>query len=112
MTLSAECSIPIVSRLPEESPPYFELFGFDVMVDSNMRPWLLEVNSPPQLHIDTEVDRMIKPYLCKDMILMVFHNRTENNKEYIDDYDNDIISKLSINRESRQPPATYNGSKK
>ena len=95
-----------MARLPEESPPYFELFGFDIMVDSNLRPWLLEVNSPPQLHIDTEVDRMIKPFLCKDMVLKVFHNRADN--EYIDDYDNDII----IKRESRQPAATLYGSSK
>ena len=75
LTMSAECFVPQKQRHPEEAPPFFEFFGFDVMIDSNMRPWLLEVNSPPQLHVDenNDVDRFVKPILARDIIQRVFH---------------------------------------
>jgi hypothetical protein len=32
----------------------FQIFGFDVMIDADGRPWLLEINSNPSLRIDYE----------------------------------------------------------
>lgn len=46
----------------------FELFGFDVMVDSNLKPWLIEVNSGPALSMDNNIDWLIKPDLIRDII--------------------------------------------
>lgn len=34
----------------------FELFGFDIMIDANYKPWLLEVNMPPAIGIDNYTD--------------------------------------------------------
>lgn len=78
LTLSAECILGTSKRHSDESPPFFEFFGFDVMIDQNLRPWLLELNSPPQLHLDTETDNIVKPALTRDMILKVFHQRNKN----------------------------------
>lgn len=33
-----------------------------------MKPWLLEVNTPPALGVDCETDEQIKPQLIKDMV--------------------------------------------
>lgn len=38
----------------------FELFGFDIMIDTDLNPWLIEVNSSPALSTDTELDCAIK----------------------------------------------------
>jgi tubulin polyglutamylase TTLL5 len=49
----------------------FELFGFDILVDAQLRPWLLEVNASPSLSLTTELDRQIKPRLLADIISLV-----------------------------------------
>ncbi|XP_025051107.1 tubulin polyglutamylase TTLL4 [Alligator sinensis] len=37
-----------------------ELFGFDVMLDENLKPWILEVNISPSLHSNSPLDINIK----------------------------------------------------
>eukprot|EP00798_Chlamydomonas_sp_ICE-L_P012583 gene12583-15807_t len=49
----------------------FELFGFDVMMDSSLKVWLIEVNSSPSLSIDTPLDRVIKPRVVRDLVKLV-----------------------------------------
>ncbi|KAJ7318897.1 Tubulin polyglutamylase ttll4 [Desmophyllum pertusum] len=44
-----------------------ELFGFDVMLDENLKPWLLEVNISPSLHSTSQLDRNIKGQMIKDL---------------------------------------------
>lgn len=38
----------------------FQLFGFDVMLDANLRPWLLEVNLDPALATDSPLDLKVR----------------------------------------------------
>ena len=46
----------------------FELFGFDVLVDDNLKPWLLEVNFSPALGNDCPLDIAVKKPMLRDMI--------------------------------------------
>ncbi|CAB1119827.1 unnamed protein product [Ectocarpus sp. CCAP 1310/34] len=50
----------------------FELFGFDVMVDSRLsRPHLIEVNCSPALGLDEPADREVKLPLISDLLDLV-----------------------------------------
>ncbi|XP_055939869.1 tubulin monoglutamylase TTLL4-like [Argiope bruennichi] len=46
----------------------FELFGFDIMLDKDLHPWLLEVNISPSLHTKSMLDSSVKGPLVKDML--------------------------------------------
>ncbi|XP_016133801.1 tubulin polyglutamylase TTLL5-like [Sinocyclocheilus grahami] len=46
----------------------FELYGFDVLIDSNLKPWLLEVNLSPSLARDAPLDLKIKASMISDIV--------------------------------------------
>ncbi|KAA3676490.1 tubulin polyglutamylase TTLL4 [Paragonimus westermani] len=45
-----------------------ELFGFDIFLDEDLQPWLLEVNVSPSMHSDSPLDAKIKGNIVKDML--------------------------------------------
>ena len=49
----------------------FELYGYDIMLDSNLKPWLLEVNGSPSMTANTPVDRDLKNGLLDDTLTIV-----------------------------------------
>ncbi|CAE7892619.1 pntB [Symbiodinium sp. KB8] len=49
----------------------FELFGFDVLLDETLRPWLLEVNTCPSLSSSSPLDKRLKTQLVADMLTLV-----------------------------------------
>ena len=49
----------------------FELLGFDVLVDSHLKPWLLEVNLSPSLACETPLDHRIKSELMADLFSLI-----------------------------------------
>ena len=54
------------------SPPSaFELFGYDVLIDETLKPWLIEVNASPSLARDHELDRQVKDVLVADTLSLV-----------------------------------------
>ena len=60
----------------------FELLGFDVLVDSELKPWLLEVNLSPSLATDSPLDHQIKANLVSETFNIVgikkFDRRRDN----------------------------------
>jgi hypothetical protein len=38
----------------------FEIFGVDVLLDDQLRPWLLEINTSPDTSPSSPIDKLIK----------------------------------------------------
>ncbi|KAJ3214127.1 Tubulin polyglutamylase ttll4 [Dinochytrium kinnereticum] len=49
----------------------YELFGFDVLLDSNLKPWLMEVNISPSLKASGDMDFGIKARMVTDLFNLV-----------------------------------------
>ena len=49
----------------------FELFGFDILIDANLKPWLLEVNVLPSLSSSSPFDKTIKTMLICDVMNLI-----------------------------------------
>jgi hypothetical protein len=49
----------------------FELFGYDILIDSDLKPWLIEVNLSPSLAVESPLDITIKSNLIAEILNMV-----------------------------------------
>ncbi|KAK7605541.1 hypothetical protein V9T40_007399 [Parthenolecanium corni] len=49
----------------------FELYGFDVLVDFDLKPWLLEVNLSPSLGCDSPLDTRLKSAMLSDLLTLI-----------------------------------------
>ncbi|XP_062702157.1 tubulin polyglutamylase TTLL5 [Aedes albopictus] len=68
------CTQPIVSACRMFVPHIgncFELYGFDILIDDTLKPWLLEINLSPSLGCDTPLDTKVKACLLTDLLTMV-----------------------------------------
>jgi hypothetical protein len=44
----------------------FEVLGFDILIDEDAKPWLLEVNQAPSFATDSDLDRHVKHKVITD----------------------------------------------
>lgn len=49
----------------------FELYGYDVIIDQDLKPWLLEVNASPSLTANTKEDYLMKTEMLHGMLDVV-----------------------------------------
>ena len=58
---------------PVQRPGFvcYEVFGYDVMLDSELKPWLIEVNVSPALDSSSPLDKRIKHNMITTMLNLV-----------------------------------------
>ncbi|KAI8901815.1 putative tubulin polyglutamylase TTLL1 [Globomyces pollinis-pini] len=64
-------SLRAVQTLMISDKHCFECYGYDIIIDSDLRPWLIEVNASPSLSATTNTDKMMKHSLINDIINIV-----------------------------------------
>lgn len=52
----------------EWRPGLVGIYGFDIIIDSELRPWLIEVNKSPDFSYSTEVTRTLVPRFMEDLV--------------------------------------------
>ena len=59
------------------------MFGFDILIEDNLKPWLVEVNASPSVNATTSSDRVLKMNLLKDVFnIVVPAEWTEDNSRH------------------------------
>ena len=53
----------------------FECYGYDILIDQNLKPWLIEINSSPSLSTTTKGDFILKKRLINDIIDIVITDK-------------------------------------
>ncbi|OMJ90247.1 hypothetical protein SteCoe_7451 [Stentor coeruleus] len=82
----------------------FELLGFDIIIDSNLNPILLEVNHSPSFSTDSPLDWKIKHRLIRET-LQILGSRVRDRKNYYISKKNDMQKKVfpgKINKETKE----------
>jgi len=64
-------SLKAVQSLLVHDKHCFELFGYDIMLDSNLKPWLLEVNAYPSFSASTKEDDELKVAMLDDALSII-----------------------------------------
>lgn len=80
----------------------FDLFGFDVLLDSDLKPWVLEVNLSPSLATDSPLDLYIKGHLIADTLNLVGVRGYDRRKESM----NRVKARLRVKRSLSGRPGT------
>lgn len=66
---------------PTDGSHCFELLGIDVMIDSNLRPWLIEINHLPSFATDSPLDLEIKSAVI-EQTLRIIRARPTDRREH------------------------------
>jgi tubulin polyglutamylase TTLL9 len=46
-------------------------YGYDVLIDENLKPWLIEVNASPSLSVENQMDYEAKFMVLNEMLDIV-----------------------------------------
>ena len=64
-------SLQSVQKIIINDKHCFEMYGFDIMFDDTLKPWIIEVNASPSLTASSPTDYDLKVGLLEDMLHIV-----------------------------------------
>ncbi|KAG9462043.1 hypothetical protein GDO78_015035, partial [Eleutherodactylus coqui] len=64
-------SLQSVQKIIINDKHCFELYGYDILLDEDLKPWLLEVNASPSLTASSQEDYDLKCCLLEDTLQVV-----------------------------------------
>ncbi|XP_022090548.1 tubulin polyglutamylase TTLL5-like [Acanthaster planci] len=83
----------------------FELYGFDILIDENLKPWVLEVNLSPSLACDAPIDLKIKSNMVSDLFSLIgFIAQDPMMRRISQSKRNQELAASSVLRQQRQRP--------
>ena len=47
------------------------MYGFDVMLDDNLKPWIIEINGSPSMRANTKKDKELKMGIIDDVLTII-----------------------------------------
>jgi tubulin polyglutamylase TTLL6/13 len=59
----------------------FEILGFDVMIDEDAKPWLLEVNQAPSFATESDLDHQVKKKVILDTFSLLGLSKEKRKRE-------------------------------
>ena len=64
-------SLQSVQKIMINDKHCFELYGYDILLDGNLKPWLIETNASPSLTASNQEDNELKVRLLDDMLNVI-----------------------------------------
>jgi len=84
-----------------ENNKCFEILGFDILLDHNLKPWLLEVNHSPSFSTDTPFDYKVKAKLLEDTFRLLNLDANKRLKYHKDKSMFVVIKRSTMTREEK-----------
>lgn len=81
----------------------FEVLGFDILIDNDLRPWLLEVNFTPSFSTDSQLDFRIKSQVIQDTLQTI--NLSEKKKQKFEKIHSEYLKKRNNSTRTKQDQA-------
>jgi tubulin polyglutamylase TTLL1 len=73
------------------------MYGFDILLDSVLKPWLIEINASPSLSTTTKTDKDLKLNLINDVYRIVLPDDSNDSETQKSKHITQLIS-IDLNR--------------